>query len=77
MLQQEEAREFLQLHLNAKVAELLDGGSWNEIVHALLQSALRDSILKTHVDNLLEKDCIVWTPCTDVSYSSRSVYRVL
>lgn len=71
LIQQDEDKHLLCLPLAAKVLELLDSGMWNDIVHALPQSELKKRILNTLMDNLLNEDYIVWTPCSDGIYTAQ------
>lgn len=61
LIQQDEAKQLLRMPLEAKVSALLSNSTWNEKVQAMPQSEVKERILNTPVDHLLDEDYVVWT----------------
>lgn len=66
--------QYLNLPLEAKVSLLIEGDQWNNLITELPNSELKRKIMMTPVNQLMEKDEIVWTFITSSRFFSKSVY---
>lgn len=77
LLEDATAVQSLNLHLDSKMSDLIDGENWNDLVLNLPESEPKSSILATTINNLLDKDVIVWQPTASCKFTSKSAHTSL
>ncbi|KAF5183018.1 Dnase i-like superfamily protein, partial [Thalictrum thalictroides] len=73
----EEARLLLQVPEDATVNLLIENGKWNNVIDEMPDCPLKQEILNIEINNLLEKDRVIWMPSSNGNFTSKSAYEAL
>lgn len=65
-----EAINVLNVSRDAKVEELIENYSRNNLVSDLTTGALKSAITSTEINRFMEEDSIVWSPTADGKFTT-------